>query len=432
MTNETDEHVDSQLARKLGIGDSAKQGRRFKWLGWGGVLILAGLVVAMWVGHDDSEALQYKTEAVQRGDLTVTVTATGTLQPTNQVDVGSELSGIVESVDVDYNDRVKVGQVLAKLDTSKLDAQVLQAKAALGQAKASVLEAKATVLETKLKYDRCVAMAEKQMCSPQDLDTDRAAYARAQAGEARAEAAVSQAQATLDAIQTDLSKAVIRSPINGIVLRRSVEPGQTVAASLQSPVLFTLAEDLTKMELQVDVDEADVGQVKEGQEATFAVDAYPGRRFPARIEQVRYGSETVQGVVTYEAILEVSNADLSLRPGMTATADIVVEKLKDALLVPNAALRFSPPEPDRQDSPRRGGSLLSRLFPRPRHATPRPREEAAAKGREGRVWTLQDGRLTAVPIETGASNGDMTEVTGGDLRPGQEVVVDVSSSGQSP
>jgi len=434
VTKEPDEDVDPQLARKLGIDDSAKKGKRVRWLAWGGLLVLlAGIAVTFWVEHDNAEAVHYQTEAVQRGDLTVTVTATGTLQPTNQVDVGSELSGIVESVDVDYNDTVEVGQVLAKLDTSKLDAQVLQAKAALHQAQANVLEANATVVETKLKYDRCATMAEKQICSPQDLDTDRAVYVRAQAGQARAEAAVSQAQATLDAIQTDLSKAVIRSPINGIVLARSVEPGQTVAASLQAPVLFTLAEDLTKMQLQVDVDEADVGQVKEGQEATFTVDAYPDRRFPARIDQVRYGSQTVQGVVTYEAVLDVNNADLSLRPGMTATADIVVEKLKDAVLVPNAALRFSPPEREAHASPRSGGSLLSRLFPRPPHARSRPREEAAAgNGREQRVWTLQDDRLTAVPVTIGATNGEMTEVTGGDLRPGEAVVVDVTGSGQSP
>jgi len=432
VTNETDEDVDPQLASRLGIGESAENGKRRRWFVWGGLLLLAVIAVASWVKHDGADAVRYETEVVQRGDLTVTVTATGTLQPTNQVDVGSELSGIVESVDVDFNDTVEVGQVLAKLDTSKLDAQVLQAKAALKQAQANVLEAKATVLETKLKYDRCVAMAGKEMCSPQELDTDRAAYVRAEAGQARAEAAVSQAQATLDAIETDLSKAVIRSPINGIVLVRSVEPGQTVAASLQAPVLFTLAEDLTKMQLQVDVDEADVGQVKKGQEATFAVDAYPDRRFPARIDQVRYGSQTVQGVVTYEAILDVDNADLSLRPGMTATADIVVKELTDVVLVPNAALRFSPPERHAPASPRGGGSLLSRLFPRPPHATSKPRAEAAGNAREQQVWTLQDDRLTAVPIRTGATNGNLTEVTGGDLRPGQAVVVDVTGGEPSP
>ena len=432
MTNKTDENLDPQLARKLGVADSAKQGKRVRWLVWGGLLVLASISIGLWVRHDNSKAVQYKTEEVQRGDLTVTVTATGTLQPTNEVEVGSELSGIVESVDVDYNDTVKVGQILAKLDTSKLDAQVLQAKAALKQAQANVLEAQATVLETKLKYDRCAAMAKKEMCSLQDLDTDRAAYVRAQAGEARADAAVSQAQATLDAIQTDLSKAVIRSPINGVVLARSVEPGQTVAASLQAPVLFTLAEDLTKMQLQVDVDEADVGQVKKDQEATFTVDAYPDRRFPARIDQVRYGSQTVQGVVTYEAILDVKNSDLSLRPGMTATADIVVKKLKNALLVPNAALRFSPPEQEERAAPRRGGSLLSRLFPRPAHTASKPRRESAGNGREQRVWTLHDDQLTAVPISTGATNGEMTEVTGGDLHAGEAVVVDMTSSSQSP
>ncbi len=426
----TDTDTHSDIARNLGLDHATNRSKKRKWLLLGGVVIVLVVIAFMWIRRDDGDTVQYKTEQAQRGNLTVIVTATGTLEPTNQVDVGSELSGIVDGVYVDYNDIVKVGQVLAKLDTSKLDAQVLQSKAALSAAQAKVLDAKATVLETKLKYDRCVALAKTQMCSPQDVDTDRADYVRAQASEASAKAAVSQAQATLDGIQTDLSKAVIRSPINGIVLKRSIEPGQTVAASLQAPVLFTLAEDLTKMQLQVDVDEADVGQVKAGQSATFTVDAYPDRSFPARINQVRYGAQTVQGVVTYETILDVDNTDLSLRPGMTATADIVVKKVDNAILIPNAALRFAPPAQQAQTSTRSGGSLFSRLFPRRRHDTQKTREPGTGNNEQKQVWTLQDNKLVALKITTGATNGIMTQVTGGGgIEPGTPLVVDMTGAG---
>ncbi len=425
----TDSDMHSDLTRDLGLDHATRHGRKRKWLFVGGAAVILALAAFSWLKKDNEGAVQYRTEPAQRGDLTVTVTATGTLEPTNQVDVGSELSGIVDAVYVDYNDSVKVGQDLAKLDTSKLDAQVLQSKAALSAARAKVVEAKATVLETKLKYDRCASLAKTQMCSSQDLDTARAAHARAQAAEASARAAVSQAQATLDAIQTDLSKAVIRSPINGIVLKRSIEPGQTVAASLQAPVLFTLAEDLTKMQLHVDVDEADVGQVKTGQAATFTVDAYPDRTFPARIAQVRYGAQTVQGVVTYETILDVDNTDLSLRPGMTATADVVVNKVNDAILIPNAALRFAPPAQQAQASARSGGSLFSRLFPRRRHDTQKRAAAETTNSAQKRVWTLKDNEPVALMITTGASDGVMTQVTGGAVEAGTPLVVDMSGRG---
>jgi HlyD family secretion protein len=255
------------------------------------------------------------------------------------------------------------------------------------------------------------------------MDAAMAALQRAQADEASAKAQVSEAQATLEANESDLAKAVIYSPINGIVLKRSVEPGQTVAASFQTPVLFTLAEDLTKMELHVDVDEADVGQVKEGQEAAFTVDAYPDRAFPARITQVRYGSQEVEGVITYETVLNVDNSDLSLRPGMTATADITVQKVENAILVPNAALRFSPPVKEKE-APSNSGSVLSKLLPHPPRSPSKQREVVIANKRQQRVWRLQDGKLAAVDVTTGATDGIMTEVTGGDVKPGMALVVD--------
>jgi HlyD family secretion protein len=261
------------------------------------------------------------------------------------------------------------------------------------------------------------------------MDAAEAALQRAKADEASAKAQVSEAQAILEANESDLAKAVIYSPINGIVLKRSVEPGQTVAASFQTPVLFTLAEDLTQMELHVNVDEADVGQVKEGQEATFTVDAYQDRTYPARIIQVRYGSQEVEGVITYETVLNVDNSDLSLRPGMTATADITVQKVENAILVPNAALRFSPPVKEKDAPSNSGGSVISKLLPHPPRSPSKQREDVAADKRQHRVWTLQDGQLVAIAVTIGATDGIMTEVTSGDVEPGMALVVDTLKAG---
>jgi HlyD family secretion protein len=304
-----------------------------------------------------------------------------------------------------------------------------QSQAALELAQAKVKEAEATVIETKNKLRRSRELATKGLCTPEECDAAQAAYARAEAALASAKAQVTQAKAQLDAERTALSKAQIHSPINGIVLKRQIEPGQTVAASLQTPVLFTLAENLAQMELHVAVDEADVGQVEEGQKATFTVDAYPDRTFPAVITQVRFAPQTVEGVVTYETILSVDNADLSLRPGMTATADIVVKQLKNAILVPNVALRFSPPIPKAQQAERRG--LVASLLPRrPRSSSEDKRKNTSANKGQQRVWILRDSQPVAVPVKTGASNGQMTEILQGDIKPGMQVVVDTISTGR--
>ena len=293
------------------------------------IAIVAAFAVIKWGMGNTADKVEYKTETVQRGNLIVSVATTGTLQPTNQVEVGSELSGIIRTVEADYNDFVKIGQVLARLDTSRLEAQVQQSKASLEASIAKVRQVKATVKEAGLSLDRLKRVGElsgSRLSSQHDIDAAEATLERSLADETAARASVSQAEANLRIVQTDLSKAVIYSPIKGIVLKRSVEPGQTVAASLQAPVLFTLAEDLTKMELRVDVDEADVDKVKKDQKATFTVDGYPDRIFTAQITQVRFGSKIVSGVVTYETVLKVDNSDLSLRPGMTATASIVINQ----------------------------------------------------------------------------------------------------------
>jgi HlyD family secretion protein len=338
--------------------------------------------------------------------------------------VGSELSGIIKTVLVDFNDKVQRDQVLAVLDTDRLRAQVLESRASLQSSQAKVKEAQATVQETRLAFERCEKLAERQLCTTGDLDAARAAYARAQAAEASARAQVAEARATLDGKETELAKAEIRSPIDGLVLLRQIEPGQTVAASLQAPILFTLAEDLAQMELHVAVDEADVGRIGEGQAAEFSVDAWPERSFPANITQVRFAPRTVEGVVTYETVLAVDNSDLALRPGMTATAVITVEELQDALLIPNAALRFTAPQTGEQ--PRRRGAF-GMIFPRPPMSQRRSNVE-----RNGgpRVWVLRDGAPEAVAVKTGASDGRFTELKSGDIQPGERVVIDAVSARQ--
>jgi len=418
---------DGDISQLLGNRPSSGRGKRIKgWIVAGLLVLSAALVWGLWDMRKGAAEVRYRTQPVKKGDLTVTVTATGNLQPTNRVEVGSELSGIVREVKVDFNDRVTAGQVLAELDTAKLRTQVLQSKAGLESARAKVMQAQATIKQARSNLERLKhlsALSGSKAVSRQDLDGAEADLARALAEEASAKAAVGQAKAMLEANETDLSKAAIRSPFYGVVLSRSVEPGQTVAASLQAPVLFTLAEDLTRMELHVDVDEADVGRVKEGQQAVFTVDAFPERRFPARISQVRYASKTVEGVVTYETVLTVDNADLALRPGMTATAEIVVEKVEDALLVPNAALRFSPEPKGEKADQSGGGGLMSRLFPRPPGPSQRRQVKRTSNEKQQRVWTLSAVGLAPVAIRVGITDGTFTQVVDGPLQSGMELVV---------
>ena len=390
------------------------------------------LLVATWwltSGNGDDETT-YLTAPVTRGRLVVTVNATGTLQPTNQVDVGSELSGILDSVEVDFNDRVTKGQVLARLDISKLSAEALQSRALLGVAEAALVEKKASVVEAEADLNRLLSLRKAsggRVPSRQDLDTASATLARARAAVASSEAQIEQARAKLDFDSTNLAKAEIRSPIDGVVLTRDVEPGQTIASSFQAPKLFQLAEDLAQMELEVDVDEADVGQVHEGQDASFTVDSYPDRTFPARITQLRYASETVNGVVTYKAVLTVANADLALRPGMTATADIVVATIDDAVLIPNQALRFVPPV---AKSDERG--LLQRLLPMGRRFSGPAAAAGPARGDNKRtVYRLEDGRPVPVEIRVGLTDGRSTQVLTDGVAVGAELVVDATAKSPS-
>jgi HlyD family secretion protein len=393
-----------------------------------GIALAVVLATGAWLARDcgGESAVRYETEAPHRGELVVTVTATGTLQPTNQVDVGSELSGLVRDVYVDFNDVVKKGQVIARLDSTRLEAQVSQSQAALDAALARVAQAKASRLEAiaqLARLERVREMSDGKVPSATELDAARAVAERARAEVASMEAATGQARATLSTQRTDLAKTAIRSPIDGVVLKRTVEPGQTVAASLQAPVLFTLAEDLTHMELLVSVDEADVAAVAEKQHAKFTVDAWPGEHFDADVIQVRYGADALEGVVTYGVLLRVDNALRRLRPGMTATAEIEVKHVKDALLVPNAALRFAPPEKAAEEE----HSLLGALFAR----RPPPKPKATGRderAREQRVYRLRGDELEAVDVTVGATDGMLTEIVAGKLSPSDALAVSVSTA----
>ncbi|MEZ5828149.1 MAG: efflux RND transporter periplasmic adaptor subunit [Hyphomicrobiales bacterium] len=389
------------------------------------VVAVGTIALYLSLGRGGSESgVGYVTEPVTKQDLTVTVTATGAVQPTNEVEISSELSGIVREVLVDYNSAVTTGQVLAALDTDKLKSTVDSSRAKLQAAQAKVSEAEATVLEKELEHKRQQMLVAKKVGAEQLLETAAAAHQRAIAALESAKAEVSAAAADLALNETNLEKAEIRSPITGVVLSRNVEPGQTVASSLQAPVLFTIAEDLTKMEVQVDVDEADVGNVKEGQKATFTVDAYPDKKFSAEIRELRYGSEVVQGVVTYKAVLTTDNSELLLRPGMTATAEIVADHVKDAVTVPNAALRFAPPAGDQNADQR---NFLQKIMPGP----PRLRKattSVAATGAKRKVWILVDGAPQEVGVTVGSTDGKRTQIVKGDLEPGQAVIVDTATA----
>lgn len=386
--------------------------RSFRWplIAAGLVLLLLILLLAMPTGG--AQRGQYVTEAAATGNLVVSITASGTLQPTRSVEVGSELSGTLMEVLVNDNDRVTKGQVLARLDTSKLEDAVAKSRAAVTQMKATVAEVRANL--NRLRH--VAELSGGKVPSASELETAEAALLRAQANEASA-------LATLKSDETNIIKATIRSPINGYILARKVEPGQTVVAAMSTPVLFNIAEDLTRMELQVKVDEADVSSVKLGQSASFTVAAWPGRSFPATLRRVGIGSTITDNVVTYKTILAVANDDLALRPGMTATARIVTAQRDNVLLVPSAALRFTPPATAAPPS----GGIVSRLVPRP---PMRSSQHQATKSGESQVWVLREDQPVAVPVKTGASNGRQTEIVAGDLKPSTPVIVEYQESGK--
>jgi len=404
------------------IGLTPRSRHVWRWF----TVLLVGIAVVVGVmrlrASRPEPGAQYQMDTVERGTLTVTITATGELKSLTQVNIGTEISGIVESVNVDFNSPVRVGQILAQVNTDKIEAQAAQARAALLSAEAKRLQSQATFKEAQAelaKLEHVRELSGGRVPSRQEIDSQEATVKRAEAEEAVSAAQVTQSRASLAAIETDIRKAVIRSPIDGIVLDRQIDPGQTVAASFQTPTLFTLAEDLTRMKLIIDVDEADIGTVRVGQRAIFRVDAYPDQMFESKVKEVRSTPKTSNGVVTYQTVLSVDNSERLLQPGMTATAEITVTQVSDATLVPNAALRFTPPAAMQTS----GGGF--RFLPRPPGSQ---RRDRSAENGAKRVWTLNGEQLTPIEVALGASDGTVTELRGGQLTPGTQVIVDLATN----
>ena len=401
---------------------------------WLPAVIIIALVLLISTCSGGSEAPSYITEDVERESLDISVTATGNLRPTNQVTVGSEVNGPVERVLVDVNDRVTRGQVIAVINTEIIDQQIAQSRAQLNAARASLSQSRATLdVDTAqlARLEEVRRLSDGRVPSQVELEQAQAAVARDKAAVASARANIEAAQASLQANLTTRSRAVIRAPVTGVVLARQIEPGQTVVASFNTVTLFVIAEDLSAMQLRVSIDEADVGAVEADQSATFTVDAYPGRRFPARVERVDLASaNTVENqsaaagnsVVSYEARLAVDNPQGLLRPGMTATATIATKSTGQAMLVPNAALRFDPGE-------QKGAS--GGVFNPQIGLEEQEQQSGIGVGSRQKVQVLQeDGTLRAVDVVTGQSDGRRTVVRSSDPKPGMKVVTGLRAQGE--
>ncbi len=385
------------------------------------LLVVAALAVVVllfliFVAGDKKSEATFVTAEAERGDISILVTATGTLEAVTTVQVGSQVSGTISALYVDFNDRVKKGQVVAQLDPTFLKAQVAQAQADLERAAASAQLA-------KKEYERALSLFGKDMISESERDIALTNYELAAAQEKSARAALNRAR-------TNLNYATIISPIDGVVISRDVDVGQTVAASLQAPTLFTIAQDLAQMQVNTSIDEADIGAIAEGQEALFTVDAYPESTFEGIVSQIRLSPEIVQNVVTYNVIIQVSNPKLLLKPGMTANATILVNHREDVLKVPAGALRFRPPMEGAESSSER---VHAGMPPTGSHL---PAQGSALSGPKGmkhakqdRVWILdQEGKPQPIPVKIGISDGSSVEIASGDLKEGDQVIIGFGNS----
>jgi len=361
-----------------------------------GILILAIIVSAFILLRGNGSKPQFGTEKVSRGDIVMTVTSTGTVNPVTTVLVGTQVSGTIKEIYVDFNSAVRKGQLIARIDPSLFDAQVNQARANVFSARANLEKAEATLVDAKRTMDRNKELFSKNLVARSDLDTSETNHETARASVSAAKAQVMQTEAALRVAETNLHYTKIVSPVDGIVVSRNVDVGQTVAASFQTPTLFSIAQDLTKMQIDANVDESDIGNITVGQEVEFIVDAYPDMTFKGRVWQVRNAPITVQNVVTYDVVIQVDNPELKLKPGMTANVSIIVSVKKDVLKMPNAALRFKPSEKGAQTAEKKGPG----------------------------VWISEKGQLRRISVSTGISDGSYTEVVSGDLREGQEIIVE--------
>jgi HlyD family secretion protein len=397
-------------------------------------LVLTSFAVSVGAYYELRRAtvpVQFETAHVTRGDIVANVVATGTLQAVKTVEVGTQANGIVRELDADFNSVVRKGQVIARLDPSLIQAQIDQGRANVEKAKSDVEGFRVALDEANRQLSRAEALFAKDLTDQSDLDDARAAADQAAADLKSAEAQVREAQAVVDQNLLNLEHTIITAPIDGIVIARNVDVGQTVVSNLQAQTLFEIAEDLTKMQLIASIDESDVGKLREGDPATFNVDAYPGDTFTGTVAQVRLNPTIDQNVVTYDTVIDVPNPDLKLRPGMTANVAVRVDSRQDVLRVPSNALRFKPndelfglmhqpiPAAAHLDTASASGGTAVAGGPQPGAAT---RRMAAGSGR-GQVWVVRDGQLKAVPVQLGLSDGTTTEVVAGNLRPGDAVVM---------
>jgi HlyD family secretion protein len=426
------------------------------------VCVIVGLTV---FSRGDNNKTKYKTAALDRGDIEAIVTSSGTLNPVTTVEVGSQVSGRIDKLYADFNSHVKEGQLLAEIDQSQFLTKLKQNEANYQSAAASLEKARVTLENSKKKYERALSLFEKNLISYEDKDAAETDFYNNQAELQASQARLEQAKSTLDSSKVDLTYTVIKSPIDGVVISRDVNIGQTVAASFQAPVLFKIANDLSQMQVECTVDEADIGKVKEGQNVRFTVDAFPEERFAGTVKQVRYSPEVVQNVVTYTTIVEVKNPELKLLPGMTATVSIITGEARNALRVPNSALRFTPDlsaeemkkimESMRQQfaartGDRSGGSNQQAGASRAEGFSPQRQGGQRPGGGEGqqsfmmggsggsggqarrstpRVW-IEDanGKLKPLFLRTGVTDNSFTEVVSGDLKEGQLVITGVTGT----
>lgn len=388
----------SDIELTLGVGRAATPLWRRWWVILIGAIVAAS--VAWWV-LTPAKKIEYVKGKAEIATIKALVTATGTLQPIDKVTVGAEVSGRVDDVLVDFNSRVRKGQVLARINTDELKARAVQARASVTQAQANLAKAQADLR-------RAIDLQKKGFVS-------QAAYDQALAARDVASATLSNTRAAADQTEANLAKADIKSPIDGIVLDRKIERGQTVAASFQTPELFVIASDLTQLELTIDIDEADIGDVQVGQDASFTVDAYAAKNFDAKVTELRNAARTVSNVVTYQGVLSVENKESLLKPGMTATADIIVKIVEDAQSVPNGALRFSPQTAD----------AASSFVPQ---ATTAPVDPIASG--KGEVWNVgADGKPVSRKVTLGVTDGRRTQVTSGNVKSGEEFILDIAQPG---
>lgn len=371
---------------------------------WVFAVVATGIAVfvAIWAFRDNGENMVYQTEPVTRGEIMASVSATGTISAVTTVEVGTQVSGTIKEIYVDYNSQVEEGQLIALINPETFEAQAEQAEASLALAKAGVLKANATLDDAKRNLDRMKQLSGRNLIAQSELDAAQTQYALAEAGLSEAKAQVGQARAALKKAQVDLKNSRIYSPVDGVVISKSVDVGQTVAASFQTPTLFTIAEDLTKMQIETSVDEADIGRVSEGQEVIFTVDAYPSLTFSGTVSQVRIEPIMVENVTTYTTVVSVENPELKLKPGMTANVTIVTDRHPQALRVPSAALRFRP-----SDHPLAGQTSGET------------------------VWIVEGSDIRPVAIESGISDGRYVEVASGEVKEGDSVVVEEGLSTES-